>query len=260
MFEPQGIAFFVLLLLIFAGLLVWLAVTKQIAFRVLAACLAFIPAMLFGVAAVNRYYNYYQTWGSIKADFTNQGVASQPQVPHLAGKDGSTISRLDLSPQARSEATQTGYLFETVVKGPPERDLPHGLYLSAAAVLPGPVRQLPVPRHRAAARLTGQPGAVDRPDEHPAHAGRHDGRPSGRPGGAGHAGHQRRPGLLAAVPQRGRRGQGRHLRGAGRAQLRGRQLPGAAAGPGLGLAACPRAGSARPTWPSTTPPGSASPA
>ena len=63
MFEPQGIAFFVLLLLIFAGLLVWLAVAKQIAFRVLAACLAFIPAMLFGVAAVNRYYNYYQTWG-----------------------------------------------------------------------------------------------------------------------------------------------------------------------------------------------------
>ena len=117
MFEPQGIAFFVLLLLIFAGLLVWLAVTKQIAFRVLAACLAFIPAMLFGVAAVNRYYNYYQTWSSIKADFTNQGVASQPQVPHAAGKDGNTISRLNLSPQARSEATQTGYLFETVVKG-----------------------------------------------------------------------------------------------------------------------------------------------
>ena len=117
MFEPQGIAFFVLLLVMFAGLLVWLAVTKQIAFRVLAACLAFIPAMLFGVAAVNRYYNYYQTWGSIKADFTNQGVAAQPQVPHAAGKDGNTISRLDLSPQARSEATQTGYLFETVVKG-----------------------------------------------------------------------------------------------------------------------------------------------
>ena len=117
MFEPQGIAFFVLLLLIFAGLLVWLAVAKHIAFRVLAACLAFIPAMLFGVAAVNRYYNYYQTWGSIKADFTNQGVASQPQVPHAAGRDGNTISRLNLSPQARSEATQTGYLFETVVKG-----------------------------------------------------------------------------------------------------------------------------------------------
>jgi enterochelin esterase-like enzyme len=117
MFEPQGIAFFVLLLLVFAGLLVWLTVTKQIAFRVLAACLAFIPAMLFGVAAVNRYYNYYQTWGSVKADFTNQGVAAQPQVPRAAGKDGNTISRLDLSPQARSEATQTGYLFETVVKG-----------------------------------------------------------------------------------------------------------------------------------------------
>jgi hypothetical protein len=34
---------------------------RQVAFRVLAACLAFVPAMLFGVAAVNKYYDYYQT-------------------------------------------------------------------------------------------------------------------------------------------------------------------------------------------------------
>jgi len=117
MFEPQGISFFVVLMLVFAGLVVWMVVAKQIALRVLAACLAFIPAMLFGVAAVNRYYNYYQTWGAIEADFTNQGVAQLPQGPHLAGKGGDTITKLGLSPQARAEATQTGYLFETTVKG-----------------------------------------------------------------------------------------------------------------------------------------------
>jgi enterochelin esterase-like enzyme len=117
MFEPQGITFFLLLMVIFAGLVVWLVVAKQIALRILAACLAFIPAMLFGVAAVNRYYNYYQTWGAIEADFTNQGVATLPQGPHLAGKGGDTITKLGLSPQARAEATQTGYLFETTVPG-----------------------------------------------------------------------------------------------------------------------------------------------
>ena len=117
MLEPQGTVFFLILMAIFAGLLAWVVLAKQIVFRVLAACLAFIPAMIFGVAAVNKYYGYYQTWGSVAADFTNQGVASLPQVPHLAGKVDGGISKLGLSPQARAEATQTGYLFETTVKG-----------------------------------------------------------------------------------------------------------------------------------------------
>ena len=117
MLEPQGTVFFLILMAIFAGLLAWVVFTKQIVFRVLAACLAFIPAMLFGVAAVNKYYDYYQTWGSVTADFTNQGVATLPDVPHLAGKVGGEIAKLGLSPQARAEATQTGYLFETVVRG-----------------------------------------------------------------------------------------------------------------------------------------------
>ncbi len=106
MLEPQGTVFFLILMVVFAALLTWLVIAKHAVFRVLAACLAFIQAMLFGVAAVNRYYNYYQTWGSIVADFTNQGVASVPQVPHLTGKEG--VSKLGLSPPARSEATETG--------------------------------------------------------------------------------------------------------------------------------------------------------
>ncbi len=117
MLEPQGTLFFLILMVVFGGLLAWLVFAKQIVFRILAACLAFIPAMLFGVASVNKYYDYYQSWGSIAADFTNQGVATLPEVPHLAGKVGSGISKLGLSPQARAEATQTGYLFATAVKG-----------------------------------------------------------------------------------------------------------------------------------------------
>jgi enterochelin esterase-like enzyme len=117
MFEPQGIFFFLVLLIAFGALLLWLAKARQIVFRVIAGCLAFIPAMLFGVAAVNKYYDYYQTWGAITADFTSQGVSNLPPAPHLGNKGGNTISHLGLSPEARAEAAQTGYLFETVISG-----------------------------------------------------------------------------------------------------------------------------------------------
>jgi enterochelin esterase-like enzyme len=117
MFEPQGIFFFLALLIAFGALLLWLAKAKLIVFRVIAGFLAFIPAMLFGVAAVNKYYDYYQTWGAITADFTSQGVNNLPQAPHLGNKSGNTISRLGLSPEARAEAAQTGYLFETAISG-----------------------------------------------------------------------------------------------------------------------------------------------
>jgi hypothetical protein len=105
------------LLVAFGALLAWLVKAKQIVFRVIAGGLAFIPAMLFGVVVVNKYYDYYQTWGAISADFDNQGAATLPQAPHLGNKSGTTISRLGLSPQARAEAVQTGYLFETVIRG-----------------------------------------------------------------------------------------------------------------------------------------------
>jgi enterochelin esterase-like enzyme len=78
---PQSTALFILLMVVFCALLGWLAFTKQPVFRILAACLAFIPAMLFGVAAVNKYYDYYQTWGAVAADFGGQGLTTVPVVP-----------------------------------------------------------------------------------------------------------------------------------------------------------------------------------
>ena len=44
MLEPQGIAFLVLLVLAFTGLVTWVARARLIALRVLAAILAFLPA------------------------------------------------------------------------------------------------------------------------------------------------------------------------------------------------------------------------
>lgn len=75
MLEPQSTVFLVLLVVVFGVLMWWLIVSRRMVLRIIAACLAFIPAMAFGVAAVNKYCAYYQTWGAAIADVTNQGVS-----------------------------------------------------------------------------------------------------------------------------------------------------------------------------------------
>jgi enterochelin esterase-like enzyme len=92
--EPQSTALFILLMVVFCALVCWMALTRQMVFRVLAACLAFIPAMLFGVAAVNKYYDYYQTWGAAAADLGGQGssqVATATSVNHASAAQISAI-------------------------------------------------------------------------------------------------------------------------------------------------------------------------
>jgi enterochelin esterase-like enzyme len=117
--EPQGTLFFLLLMVAFGGLLVWLVLTKQVVFRVLAACLAFIPAMVFGIAAVNKYYDYYQTWGALFSDLSGQGAQSVPQVTAagLGRGNANSISDTLKTTNAAVDA-QIGYLFRTVVTGP----------------------------------------------------------------------------------------------------------------------------------------------
>jgi enterochelin esterase-like enzyme len=90
--EPQSTTLFILLMVVFCALLVAVALARQTAFRVLAASLAFVPAMLFGVAAVNRYYDYYQTWGSVADDFSAQGINSVPQIP--AGASAQQLAKI----------------------------------------------------------------------------------------------------------------------------------------------------------------------
>ena len=88
--EPQSTGLFLLLMGAFGALLGCVAIARQMAVRVLAAALAFVPAMLFGVAAVNKYYDYYQTWGSAAADLTatglGTGLGNLPQLPADAGQ------------------------------------------------------------------------------------------------------------------------------------------------------------------------------
>jgi enterochelin esterase-like enzyme len=115
--EPQSTALFVLLIVLFGALTGWMVVTRQPVFRLLAACLAFIPAMLFGVVAVNKYYGYYQTWGAAIADLTSQGgntVAQVPTGPVLASPGLGTLARSD---GYLALAQQQGYTLRLAVPG-----------------------------------------------------------------------------------------------------------------------------------------------
>ena len=118
MFGPQGTGFFLLLIVVFAALLVWVALTKYVVFRVLAACLAFLPAMAFGIAAVNKFYDYYQTWGGMINDLTGQGASSIPKYAAAAGLGSNNnfdknIGRVT----SQAEDAEVGYLFQTSVTG-----------------------------------------------------------------------------------------------------------------------------------------------
>ena len=87
------------------------------AFRVLAACLAFVPAMAFGVLAVNKYYGYYQTWGSMVADLTQQNASAASQVPEVEFAADSRAGTLDGSRAHLTLAQRQGYLVRLTVTG-----------------------------------------------------------------------------------------------------------------------------------------------
>ena len=115
MFGPQGAGFFLLLMVVFGGLIVWVALAKQVVFKVLAACLAFVPAMAFGIASVNKFYDYYQTWGGMISDLTGQGASSIPKYA-VAGSNrqfDKDIGRVT----STAEDAQVGYLFQTTITG-----------------------------------------------------------------------------------------------------------------------------------------------
>ncbi len=117
MLEPQSTALFVLLVVVFGGLMWPMLAARHAAFRILAACLAFVPAMLFGVLAVNKYYGYYQTWGAVMADLTSQGVKAASQLPDIKLTSDSRSGTLDGSHIYLRLAQQQGYLLRLMVTG-----------------------------------------------------------------------------------------------------------------------------------------------
>jgi enterochelin esterase-like enzyme len=114
--EPQSPALFLLFMVVFIGFIWWMVVARQVVFRVLAACLAFVPAMLFGVAAVNKYYDYYQSWGAVIADFTNQppNVSKPIVIPNLTSTKFSKILGGLVN---NANARQSGYTVQLTITG-----------------------------------------------------------------------------------------------------------------------------------------------
>ncbi|HEX3490167.1 MAG TPA: alpha/beta hydrolase-fold protein [Streptosporangiaceae bacterium] len=114
--EPQSTEFFLILVTVFAALVGWVIVAKQLVFRILAACLAFVPAMAFGVAAVNKYYDYYQTWGAAISDLTSQGVQTA-NVPNVTYKPGQKFASLLGQGIDSGLAAQQGFTLQLTVPG-----------------------------------------------------------------------------------------------------------------------------------------------
>ena len=234
MLEPQSTALFVLLVVIFGGLMWPTIFARHTAIRVLAACLAFMPAMLFGVLAVNKYYGYYQTWGAVVADMTNRGVSAASRVPDITLTSGSRSGTLDGSHAHLRQAQQQGYMLRLMVTGPRSRiTRAVYVYLPPQYFQPGyqayrfPVIEL----------IHGQPGqpedwisvvGVTNTFDHLLQEG------LARPAVRGHAGRERQYEDLAAVPQPGGRPAGPDLPGGGPAGADRAHPAGAAAGLGLG--------------------------
>ena len=255
MLEPQGTLFLILLLLAFGGLITWVALAGRVVFRVIAACLAFIPAMVFGIFAVNKYYDYYQTWGALYNDLSGQTTS----IPHLtaaglgkgtAGSLKSLIAGLERLPDRRAvraalqrhhhrppHATSAGrrYVY-----------LPPQYFQKAYANYRFPAIEL---LHGS----PGEPSGLGERDERGPDLPERDGQRQGQARRPGDAEHRRRPAVRAAVPQRPGRRPGHDLRGRGGPGLGRRQPPGAAgpARPGASRATR-RAATAPPTSPCST--------
>jgi enterochelin esterase-like enzyme len=116
--EPQSNVLFFLLLVMFVALAWWMVRTRLLAVRLLAGLLAFLPAMAFGVMAVNKYYGYYSTWGSAMADLTNQGVKAPSQLPKTNLDPGRGSATLDGSRAYLQQAQRWGYTLRLNVTGP----------------------------------------------------------------------------------------------------------------------------------------------
>lgn len=113
MFGPQGFLTFALLMLLFVGALVWLVRAEPVALKMAAGVSAFAPAMLFGVAVVNRFYGYYQTWDDAWRDLTNQAPASVATVPDLGARLDQVLNEAVKKRQAR----RNGFAFQTTLPG-----------------------------------------------------------------------------------------------------------------------------------------------
>ena len=116
MLEPQSDLLFALLILGFAGLMFGLVKSRRAVLKIGAAVLAFVLAMQVGILAVNRYFDYYPTWGSAVADLTNHGAAIK-QVSDSTLVNSSYGKSVVPTPVDQQLATRQGFTFQVELAG-----------------------------------------------------------------------------------------------------------------------------------------------
>ncbi|MFI5064049.1 MAG: alpha/beta hydrolase [Streptosporangiales bacterium] len=102
-------------MVLFGLLAWWMMKARQPVLRLLAACLAFLPAVAFGVVAVNKYYGYYQTWSAAVADFGGQGAVTGSPMSTISSRG--QIAQLTKSQSDLHLAQQQGYTVRMTVAG-----------------------------------------------------------------------------------------------------------------------------------------------
>lgn len=80
MFGPQSTLVLLVLIVAFGGLAYLMSRRGMMALRLGSGALAFTVAAVFGMAVVNRFYDYYQTWGDLYNDMLGHpaGLAALP--------------------------------------------------------------------------------------------------------------------------------------------------------------------------------------
>ncbi len=111
--EPDS-SFLVALVLVFAAGGVVAAVRfRPLAIKIGAGVLALVLALVSGVALVNVYYGYYQTWSQLSADLTNSYAPfTTPSAtgPHNSATGPGRIQRVQLD-GAHSGISRTGFVY-----------------------------------------------------------------------------------------------------------------------------------------------------
>jgi len=114
--EPQSTLLFVLLVLGFAGLMFWMVRTRRVLLRVAAAALAFALAVQVGILAVNRYFDYYPTWGAAVDDLASPGPAIA-QVSDSSLVNSSYGKSVVPNPVDRQLASRQGFTVQIAFPG-----------------------------------------------------------------------------------------------------------------------------------------------
>ncbi|HEX6472326.1 MAG TPA: alpha/beta hydrolase-fold protein [Streptosporangiaceae bacterium] len=112
MFGPQSPLVLILLVAGFVGLTCLVVRGRPLWSRLLASTGTFVIAAVFGMAIVNKYYDYYQTWGDLYDDLTGRqpGVSALPPAGHGALR----ILRQD---RATGERAKKGLLLDMMLAG-----------------------------------------------------------------------------------------------------------------------------------------------